>query len=64
LLALCAVAALMALRQDRTWRSPRNRAAFAALLVTAVITCLLAMWTGTPDTIINPLPGDETSWGG
>jgi len=64
LLTLCAVAALMTLRQDRTWRSQRNRTAFTALLVTAVITCLLAMWTGTPDTIINPLTGDGTSWGG
>ncbi len=64
LLTLCAVAALMALRQDRTWRLQRNRAAVAVLLGTAVIACLLAMWTGTPDTIINPLPGDGTSWGG
>ena len=37
--------------------------ALAALVVITVITCLAAMWTGTPDTIINPLPGDGTSWG-
>jgi hypothetical protein len=24
----------------------------------------LAMWTGTAETIINPLPGSGTSWGG
>ncbi|MDP1795462.1 MAG: hypothetical protein Q8K63_15090 [Acidimicrobiales bacterium] len=64
LLVLCAIAALMALRRDHTWRSPRNGTALAALVVTAVLTCLAAMWTGTPDTIVNPLPGDGTSWGG
>lgn len=64
LLVLCAIAALVALRRDRTWRSQRNGIALAALVVIAAITCLAAMWTGTPDTIINPLPGDGTSWGG
>jgi 23S rRNA G2445 N2-methylase RlmL len=34
------------------------------LVAVAVATCLLAMWTGTADTIINPLPGSGTSWGG
>lgn len=64
LLVLCAIAALVALRQDRAWRSPRNAAALTALVIAAVVTCLLAMWTGTADTIINPLPGAGTSWGG
>ena len=64
LLVLCTVAALVALRRDRAWRSQRNGIALAALVVIAVIACLAAMWTGTPDTIINPLPGDGTSWGG
>ena len=64
LLALCAIAGLAALRRDHTWRSQRNAAVLTALVVTAVVTCLLAMWTGTPDTIVNPLPGAGTSWGG
>lgn len=63
LLVLCAIAALVALRRDHTWRSRRNGIALAALVVIVVLTCLAAMWTGTPDTIINPLPGDGTSWG-
>jgi hypothetical protein len=64
LLVLCAIAALVALRRDRAWRSQRNGAALTALVVIAVVTCLAAMWTGTPDTVVNPLPGDGTSWGG
>ncbi len=61
LLMLCAIAALAAIRRDRTWRSPRNRTALAVLAIAAVITCLLAMWTGTADTIVNPLAGDGIS---
>jgi hypothetical protein len=64
LLVLCAIAALVALRRDRAWRSQRNTVALTALVVIAVVTCLAAMWTGTPDTVVNPLPGDGTSWGG
>lgn len=64
LLVLCAVAGLVALRRDRAWRSQRNGIALGALVVIAVVTCLAAMWTGTPDTVVNPLPGDGTSWGG
>ena len=64
LLVLCAIAALVALRRDRAWCSQRNTVALTALVVIAVVTCLAAMWTGTPDTVVNPLPGDGTSWGG
>lgn len=64
LLVLCAIAALVALGQDHTWRSPRKGIALAALVVIAVLTCVAAMWTGTPDTVVNPLPGNGTSWGG
>lgn len=64
LLALCSIAALVALRHDRAWRSERNGVALAVAIAIAVVTCLLAMWTGTGETLVNPLPGDGTSWGG
>jgi hypothetical protein len=64
LVLLCALTALVALRHDQAWRSRRNGIALGALVVIAGLTCLAAMWTGTPDTIVNPLPGDGTSWGG
>ncbi|MGE3449517.1 MAG: hypothetical protein AB7H92_18270 [Microbacteriaceae bacterium] len=64
LLALCAIAGLVALRADHTWRSSRNGFALAGLVAIAAIACLVAMWAGNPDTIVNPLPGNGTSWGG
>jgi hypothetical protein len=49
----------------RWWRSGTIRAGVtvvatsrsASLVAVAVTTCMLAMWTGTADTLINPLPG-------
>lgn len=64
LLTLCAIAALVALRYDRAWRSERNGVVLVGAIAIAVVTCLLAMWTGTAGTLVNPLPGDGTSWGG
>lgn len=57
LLALCAAVALVALRHDRGWRSRRNGIALAAAIAIAILACLAAMWSGTTDTLINPLPG-------
>lgn len=64
LLVLCGIAGLVALRRDRAWRTSLNAAALVGLVVAACLACLLAMLTGAPDTIVNPLPGDGTSWGG
>ena len=53
---LCALALLGALLHDReTPRGPLLRVA-AGVGAVAVACVLLAMWTGTPDTIVNPLP--------
>jgi hypothetical protein len=53
---LCGLGILAALLHDReTPRRPLWRAA-AVLGVVAVITVVLAAWTGTPHTLVNPLP--------
>jgi hypothetical protein len=64
LVALCAIGALVAIGHDRDARNDRRTVLLAVLSAIAVATCLLAMWTGTASTIINPLPGSGTSWGG
>jgi hypothetical protein len=55
---------VVAIRHDPDRRDRRGRIALGVLGAVAVTTCLLAMLTGTADTIINPLPGSGTSWGG
>ncbi len=64
LVALCAIGAVLAIRHDPDRRDRRSNIALGVLVAVAITTCLLAMWTGTADTIINPLPGSGTSWGG
>jgi hypothetical protein len=64
LLTLCAIGATVAIRHDPDQRDRRSNIALGVLVAVAVTTCLLAMWTGTADTIVNPLPGSGTSWGG
>jgi hypothetical protein len=64
LVTLCAIGALVAVGHDPDLRDRRSDIALGVLVAVAVTTCLLAMWTGTADTITNPLPGSGTSWGG
>jgi hypothetical protein len=64
LVALCAIGAIVAIRHDPEHRDRRSRMSLGALAAVAVLACLLAMWTGTAETVINPLPGSGTSWGG
>jgi hypothetical protein len=64
LVSLCAIGAVLAIRHDPDRHDRRSNVALVGLVAVAVTTCLLAMWTGTADTTINPLPGSGTSWGG
>ena len=64
LLALCGVAALVALRHDPEQDRPSERRLLPALVVLAVALVLLAMWTGTSETLVNPIDSSQTSWGG
>lgn len=64
LLVLCAIGALVALRRDPELRARTSPVWPWLLGAAAVVTCLLAMWTGVPETIVNPVPGDGPSWGG
>jgi hypothetical protein len=59
LLALCVLGVLVAMRHDR--EAPRRRLdlLIAAVVVTAVVLCLLAMTTGVQHVMVNPLPGPE-----
>jgi hypothetical protein len=56
LVCLCGLAVVGALWHDPGARTPRLRAAGVVLLLAAVATCLLAMFTGVGETIVNPLP--------
>ncbi len=64
LLSLCAIGALVAVRHDDDRHLRRTTVWLRVVVAVAVGTCLLAMWTGIADTIINPLPGAGSSWGG
>jgi len=64
LLALCGIGALVAVRSDPDARSARSRSALVVLAAVAVGSVLLAMWTGTPGTLVSPVAADGTSWGG
>ncbi|MGA9277179.1 hypothetical protein [Ilumatobacter sp.] len=64
LVALCAIGALVAIRHDRERRQRGTTVAMRVLVAAAICGCLLAMWTGVGDTIVNPIPGSGTSWGG
>jgi hypothetical protein len=55
LLCLCGLAVVAALWHDPTARTPPLRAVGAVFLVAAVVTCLLAMFTGIGETLVNPL---------
>ena len=61
LLCLCGLAVVAALWHDPGARTPRLRAVGVALLSGAVVTCLLAMFTGIDATLVNPLPGPPLS---
>jgi hypothetical protein len=56
LFALCGIAVVAALWHDHESRTARLRNVGAALLVGAAVLCALAMFTGTPHTLVNPLP--------
>lgn len=56
LVCLCGLAVVAALWHDPQVRGRRLRALGAVLVVTAVLTCLLAMTTGLDSTLVNPLP--------
>ena len=64
LLALCAIGAVLAVRADPEARTARSRSALFVLVGMAAVTVLLAMFTGTPETIVSPVPGDPTDSGG
>jgi MFS family permease len=64
LLVLCAIGALVALRHDREQVRMSERRALVVLGALAVVAVLLAMWTGTPETLVNPIESSATSWGG
>ena len=55
LVSLCALATVAALWHDPEARTPRLRIVAAVLIVAAVVTCLLAMFTGLGHTLVNPL---------
>jgi hypothetical protein len=59
LVALCALGVVLALLHDR--EQPRNKlvVALVAISVIAVVTCVLAITTGIPETMINPLPSGK-----
>jgi hypothetical protein len=61
LVCLCALGVIGILLHDRE-QPRRGLIRIAAVVgVVAVITVLLAMWTGTPDRLVNPLPSDFAS---
>jgi hypothetical protein len=64
LLALCALGAIVALRRDPDFRSARSTRWLGVIIAVAVGSCLLAMFTGVGETVVNPLRGSGTSWGG
>jgi hypothetical protein len=53
---LCALGVLAILLHDREQPRRHLLTAAAGVGAIAVFTALLAMWTGTPDTLVNPLP--------
>ncbi|MEV8517354.1 hypothetical protein [Dactylosporangium sp. NPDC051484] len=53
---LCGLAVVAALWHDPSARTPALRLVGGALFVAAVVTCLLAMFTGVEHTLVNPLP--------
>jgi hypothetical protein len=61
LLCLCALAVVAALGHDPQARSRRWKIIGSLLLAAAVVTCLLAMWTGIDHTIVNPVPSTTIS---
>ncbi len=64
LVVLCVIGAVVAVRSDPDARSPRGRVALLGLVVVAVVSAALAMWTGTPETLVSPVRGDGPAWGG
>lgn len=52
---LCAGGLVLALLHDHERPRGRLLGVAGALLVVAAATCLLAMWTGIPDTLVNPV---------
>lgn len=60
---LCGLGLIAALLHDR--EQPRRRLWHAAAIlgVLALVTVLLAMFTGVPEAVVNPIPSDG-SWGG
>lgn len=64
LIVLCAIGAVVAVRTDVEARSARSRTALIVLAGLAVVTVVLAMFTGTAETLVSPVPGDGTTWGG
>jgi len=56
---LCALGVVLALLHDR--EQPRNKlvVALVAISAIAVVTCVLAITTGIPETMINPLPSGK-----
>ena len=64
LIVLCAIGAVVAVRTDVEARSARGRTALIVLAGLAVVTVVLAMFTGTAETLVSPVPGDGPAWGG
>ena len=58
LVCLCILGAIASLLHDR--EEPRRQLVRIAAVTgaVAVVTVLLAMWMGTPETLVNPLPSD------
>lgn len=56
LVCLCALGAIGILLHDAEQRRGRLLRVAAGVGVLAVVTVLFAMWTGTPETLVNPIP--------
>ncbi len=56
LIGLCAIGIVAAVLRDPTARSHRLMQLFVALVVVSAIVSVVAMFTGVPDTMFNPLP--------
>lgn len=63
LLALCAIGAVVAIRSDPDARTSRSGQVLAGLVGVALVTVALAMWTGTGETKVSPVPSTASGAG-
>lgn len=61
--ALCVLGGVVALRKDPDLRARVSSVWFWGAAGGAAVACLLAMWTGVPETITSPVPASGPSWG-